>query len=149
MDMHIENNIYRNKAESVKGMEFYESFLIIETEEYGKAVVSKKNFKKGQVVFDFSDGEILNYQTQHTLQIVEGKYIDHPIAGYVKHSCDPNCWVIPDTQQFVCRLDIKVGDFISMDYEQTEDVLFTPFDCNCGSPACRGHISGRKVTNQL
>ena len=120
-------------------------FSVVETEKYGMAVVCHKNFKKGEVLFSFSDGTTLDYQTQHTLQVCDGVYIDHPLAGYVQHSCDPNCWVIPDSQQFVCRKEIIAGDFISMDYEQTEDLLFKGFQCGCGSPVCRGYISGRKV----
>jgi len=72
-------------------------------------------------------------------------YLEHQIAGYVQHSCDPNCRVSETALLFICKLDIKAGDMIQMDYEETEDELFKAFECSCGSPVCRGSILGKLV----
>jgi len=40
--------------------------------------------------------------------------------------------------------DIRPGDYLYMDYAQTEDVLFKQFPCSCGSENCRGWITGRR-----
>jgi hypothetical protein len=35
-------------------------------------------------------------------------------------------------------------DYLTMDYAQTEDVLYRQFPCSCGAENCRGWITGRK-----
>ena len=37
---------------------------------------------------------------------------------------------------------IKAGEFVTMDYAQTEARLFKDFECSCGAPNCRGHVTG-------
>ncbi len=40
--------------------------------------------------------------------------------------------------------DIDAGQALTMDYAQTEDILFRQFPCLCGTPNCRFWITGRK-----
>lgn len=128
--------------------EKYKYLEVIKTYNFGLSVVTKKDFKKGEVVFKYDEGVLTNEQTLYSLQIRPNLYLEHPIAGFVQHSCDPNCWVSNTTLQFICKKNIKVGDMIQMDYEQTEDILFQSFVCKCGSPICRGLISGRLVLDK-
>lgn len=125
----------------------YPYLEIVDTPHYGKAVKCHKNFRKGEIVFSYKEGILMDVQTQHSLQIRPGLFLEHPIAGYVQHSCDPNCWVSETALQFICRKSIGVGDMIQMDYEQTEDVLFQAFECGCGSPVCRGKITGKLIVD--
>ena len=39
---------------------------------------------------------------------------------------------------------IKAGDYLYMDYAQTEDVLYRQFPCSCSAKNCRGWITGKK-----
>jgi hypothetical protein len=39
---------------------------------------------------------------------------------------------------------IQSGDYLYMDYAQTEDVLYKQFECSCASSNCRGWITGSK-----
>ncbi len=125
----------------------YQDFEVVKTSTHGLGVICHKDFKKGEIVFTYKEGQMMQEQTQHSLQVRPGVFLEHPIAGYVQHSCNPNCWASNTTLQFICKLDIKAGDMIQMDYEQTEDVLYKAFDCSCGSPVCRGYISGRIVVD--
>lgn len=38
---------------------------------------------------------------------------------------------------------IKAGDYITMDYETAEEILYQKFSCLCNSFNCRGIIVGK------
>jgi len=56
------------------------------------------------------------------------------------HSCDPNTEFIG--LNMVARRDIRAGEELTVDYATFYDSHMTPFDCDCGSPNCRGHVFG-------
>lgn len=134
-------HIAKHQDEPVK-----DKFEIIRHPVYGEGVVSKVFFASGQLVFRF--GGILRHdQTLYTLQIEPGLYIeDLYFMGKLLHSCDPNTYMDMKTQECWCRRPIQPGDFITIDYEATEDELFRRFQCQCGSTHCRGQIAGRKTS---
>jgi hypothetical protein len=120
-----------------------DKFLIVSDPAYGEGVITKVPFRSGELLFHFQ-GRALNYQSLFTLQKRPGFYIEDPyFMGKILHSCDPNAYVDMETQLFRARRMIKPGEFITMDYESTEDELFRSFYCQCGSPNCRGYITGR------
>ncbi|MBF0484001.1 MAG: SET domain-containing protein-lysine N-methyltransferase, partial [Candidatus Omnitrophica bacterium] len=55
-----------------------------------------------------------------------------------------NTYCNMETRQFIAVKPINAGELITMDYLQTEDVLFRPFNCSCGAPNCRGYVSSRE-----
>ncbi len=102
-------------------------------------------FAYGDIVFRFA-GSVVTRQTLFSLQIEPGKYLDDPLVmGKVLHSCEPNMRCDMKTLTFHAIRNISSGEFLTMDYESTEDELFQPFLCYCGSSQCRGLIKGRKV----
>ncbi|WP_242319033.1 hypothetical protein [Bacillus cereus group sp. BfR-BA-01349] len=89
-------------------------------------------------------GKVQYHQTLYTLQLKTGVYIEDPyFMGKVLHSCEPNSIVNMETQEFYVIRDINVGDYITIDYLKTEDVLFQSFQCACGTSVCKGYIAGR------
>ncbi|MBF0274992.1 MAG: hypothetical protein HQK84_07150 [Nitrospinae bacterium] len=71
-------------------------------------------------------------------------YIEAPgWVGRVLHSCNPNSIVDMRYNSFTARRNIKRGEFVTMDYDTTEDELFRPFECHCNAVNCRGFIQGR------
>lgn len=132
------NNIAWHQAEPTKA-----KFAIISDPAYGEGVITKVPFQTGELLFHFQ-GRLLNYQSLFTLQKRPGLYIEDPyFMGKILHSCDPNAYVDMETQIFKAKRAIKAGEFITMDYESTEDELFRSFYCQCGSYNCRGYIAGR------
>lgn len=112
---------------------------------YGEGVKALRAFGRGELVFRF-DGTLLSHQTLFTLQKRKHLYIEDPyVMGKVLHACDPNMAVDMERQTFHATRDIRTGEFLTMDYETTEDVLFNRFHCRCGSGICRGLIAGRLV----
>jgi tyrocidine synthetase-3 len=121
-----------------------DKFQIITTSEKGQGVISLVPFKAGDCVFTFT-GALLSEQTLYTLQLQPGYYIHDPVVmGKVLHSCSPNTSCDMITRTFTAVRNIEPGEFITMDYETTEDALFRPFHCGCGSANCRGLIRGKK-----
>jgi hypothetical protein len=61
--------------------------------------------------------------------------------GYGNHSCDPNLWWIGPFE-LAARRDIAAGEELTNDYAtSTGDPVFR-MPCACGTPHCRGVITG-------
>lgn len=117
----------------------------------GEGVVSLASFKEGDLIFVFT-GFLLNEITQFTLQVNSAGDLhlhDPYFMGKVLHSCDPNASVDMSARTFRAVRDIAPGDFITMDYAQTEDRLFKPFQCGCGAANCRGFVTGRLENTEV
>lgn len=56
------------------------------------------------------------------------------------HSCDPN--TAYDGLNVLAISDIAEGAELTLDYADFLDENMEPFDCQCGSPKCRGRVSG-------
>ncbi len=67
----------------------------------------------------------------------------HTSPGGMNHSCDSNLWM-DDEVTVVARRPIATGEELTIDYALQSglpvDLLGQP--CHCGSPACRGVITG-------
>ena len=119
-------------------------FSIVETGEVGKALMTHREWGRGQFMARF-DGVTVPRVQQHTLQKTDKVHLlDIHFIGMLAHSCDPNIMLDMDKQEMWALKDIQAGALLSMDYASTEDYLFATFDCGCGAANCRGHITGRK-----
>ncbi len=56
----------------------------------------------------------------------------------INHSCEPNVWL--EGLDLVARRGIRQGEEIRVDYATYGNNILAPFDCNCGSPSCRGRV---------
>ncbi len=127
-----------------------EDFEVIDVDpQRGQGVRVLRPFHRGEILFRMN-GVITNEITQSTLQIGPDTHLDDPyFAGKVLHSCDPNSWFDTSSWLFIAERNIAAGSLLTMDYEQTEDVLFRSFMCCCGAIVCRGEIVGRKALAPL
>jgi hypothetical protein len=68
---------------------------------------------------------------------------DHP-ADFTNHSCDPNLW-LTDAVTLVARRNIAAGEELTGDYAtwEADEGYVTAWACDCGSPRCRGRLTGR------
>lgn len=104
----------------------------------GEGVVAAVPFQPGEIVFRFT-GFYSSEITLFTLQVEPGLYLHDPFfMGKIIHRCDPNCDVDMQTRTFTARRPIAAGEWVTMNYEQTEDRLFRPFECVCGAGPCSG-----------
>lgn len=116
--------------------------LLSSPEEIGKAIITLITFQKDDLVAQCS-GIMLPFQTLHSLQHEETLFFhDDWYAGFLLHSCEPNCKL--DMNDFTLHAvrDIKVYELLTVDYNATEKKLYQGFNCLCGSANCKGWIGG-------
>ncbi|WP_246226505.1 SET domain-containing protein-lysine N-methyltransferase [Pseudomonas atagonensis] len=88
-------------------------------------------------------GQLLPYRCRQTRQLQPGIHIYDPrFCGLLEHACDPNVFLDWSEMWLWALKDIQPGDRLTMDYAATEDKLLHQFACGCGSPHCRGWITG-------
>lgn len=136
--------IYPNHLAEVADEPQSEDFRVINVDgERGQGVLVLREYRSGDVLFRMN-GTLSTRMTLHSLQMAPGLHLDDPyIAGKVLHSCDPNSRLDVRTRLFYAVRDIPPGELLTMDYDETEDILFRSFDCCCGAVNCRGVIGGR------
>lgn len=63
------------------------------------------------------------------------------MSVFINHSCDPNVGFRGQVI-YVAMRDIRAGEELCHDYamERSDDYML---DCHCGSPLCRGKVSGQ------
>jgi SET domain-containing protein len=81
----------------------------------------------------------------HALQIDEDLYLAGELpfddADYVNHSCDPNCGIVGSVLLVTMR-DVATGEELCFDYAMTDSDDYDEFVCSCGTPLCRGTVTG-------
>ena len=63
------------------------------------------------------------------------------VNGCGNHSCDPNLWWV-GAYALAARREIAAGDELTNDYATSTASATFRMPCRCGSPICRGVITG-------
>ena len=105
----------------------------------GGMVIRESEFK----VFQASHSRYNAIQIDENLHLVEQPEITKTLKGSMNHSCDSNVWM-QDEVTLVARRSIAAGEEITVDYAlfTTRPGWVLDHPCQCGSPHCRGHITG-------
>ena len=82
---------------------------------------------------------------RRSVQVEENLYLtsicpDEP-ADYINHSCNPNAGMSGQIAVVAMRV-IAPGEEVSIDYAMCDGTPYDEFDCQCGAPNCRGHVTG-------
>lgn len=115
----------------------------------GEGIFATKAFTTDEIVMEGKIEKILKENNSHASQIGINKYILHAgLISKVNHSCGPNCGIRVNedgAHDFVARRDIAIDEEITFDYAMRNyGVDYFPPKCMCGSPLCRGTITGWK-----
>ncbi len=79
-----------------------------------------------------------------SIQVAGNLFLVSVVPGpgdYINHSCDPNAGLLGQIGLVAMR-DIQAGEEITFDYAMSDSAAYDEFDCACGSPHCRGRITG-------
>lgn len=123
----------------------------------GKGVFAIEDISKGELVFDFSNGngkyisgaemdKLFEKGMDYAIQVDDDLFFaatedsEMEIGDYLNHSCDPNLGIKDSLKLFAIK-DIKFGDEVTFDYAMTESSDFK-IKCLCGKPNCRGVVTG-------
>lgn len=123
-------------------------------EKGGFAVYARQSLEKDELLcvwtgraVTFSELHALSEaEKSHTLQVDEGIYLaplgpEEEPADFINHSCDPNAGIRGQVSLVAMRL-IAPGEEITFDYAMSDSSAFDEFNCACGSPLCRGRVTG-------
>jgi hypothetical protein len=119
----------------------------------GKAVFAREVIEPGELIGVWS-GRIVTAEEldelpveirRHTVQVEEGLYLaslsPDEAPDFINHSCEPNAGL--DGQVAIVALArILPGEEVTIDYAMCDGSPYDEFDCECGSPLCRGHVTG-------
>lgn len=127
----------------------------------GRALVAYAPIEAGETVvvwggdvFAEADVRAGAADAESLVPIGEGIYLGTAAGAYnreaddrgdfMNHSCDPNCW-LQDERTLIARRHIEAGEEVSADYAfwKGDDSPVSRFQCRCGSPLCRGGVTGR------
>ncbi len=118
-------------------------FIIVETgDERGRGLKGKVVFKKNECVAKLS-GILVNHTTLDTIQITQTLYFSDPwFCRFLLHSCDPSLEINVADLEVRALKDISPDEYLTIDYATTDDIVTFQFACNCGTPNCRGWVTG-------
>ncbi len=92
-------------------------------------VISRQDELKGSEVQILEDVFLAGFSEKERLATMMG----------FNHSCEPNAYLRGQIGVFAMR-DVAVGEEMAVDYATAYISPSQKFDCNCGTPSCRGLI---------
>lgn len=124
-------------------------FELRRTHHKGEGVFAARFFQVGETVMIGHIECELDHNHPHASQVGEGRFVLHGgLIPKVNHSCEPNCGIrlnSSDAHDLVARRPIAPGQEITFDYAMRNySIEYFPTHCRCGSPRCRGRITGWK-----
>ena len=122
---------------------------------HGRGLFARESFGSGEVAFIwggtvFSEAELRAGKVNpRSVKLVEqGIYLGDPAGApegaecCLNHSCDSNLW-LRDAITLVTRDVIEEDEELTLDYALWEtDPEWVLAPCGCGSPLCRGKVTG-------
>ena len=117
----------------------------VETIEPGEVLACFGGTPMDRATFDTMDAD----RRSRSIQIEDDTFILGPPlrepGDSVNHSCNPNGGM-RNAVQVIAMRRIDPGEELSFDYAMADGSDYDEFDCQCGTPECRGRVSGNDWT---
>jgi len=119
-------------------------FLVEETgDARGKGLRANVAFRNDQFVAKLS-GVVVSETTLDTIQLTPTlHFADQWFCRFLLHSCNPNLQIDVEHLHVRALRNISAGEYLTIDYANTDDAVAFQFACHCGAPNCRRWITGR------
>jgi hypothetical protein len=118
--------------------------LSIRTENKFRTLVTKRAYKKGEVICAMPSENITEKPNRFTVQIGHDKHTHVGKLAALNHSCDPNVFLDTERMEMVACRDIEKGEELYFFYPSTEWQMDAPFICLCGSANCINVVAGAR-----
>lgn len=118
--------------------------LTIKTENKFRTLVSKRAYKKGEVICSMPSEDVREKPNRFTVQIGRDKHTHVGKLAALNHSCDPNVILDAENMEMVACKDIEKGAELFFFYPSTEWEMDAPFICLCGSSNCINVVAGAR-----
>lgn len=112
--------------------------FIIKNGMAGLGVFASEDISKNEVLF-FLSGNTVSKASRTSIQIGNGVHVENELGALVNHNCKANASVDKKKKALVSIRDIKKGEEITFNYNESEDKLSAPFICGC----CGKLINGK------
>ncbi len=119
----------------------------------GHTVVAREGIHSGELIGVWS-GRIVPAEAlddlpeeirRHTVQVEEEFYLasinGQEPPDFINHCCEPNAGLVGQIA-IVAMRHILPGEEVTIDYAMCDGSPYDEFDCACGSPMCRGKVTG-------
>lgn len=142
------NNNWNQNIESVESTEAAE---VRSSKISGTGVFALRPIKKGEIVLPVTGLRLLESEltdeisrSMSLLQVEEDAYLmaTGTIDDFLNHSCDPNLGFTEDGKSFFALRDIQKDEELCWDYSTCDNDPEWYMDCLCGTPSCRGRVTG-------
>ncbi len=119
------------------------------TDDKGEGIFATRSFQIGETVMVGVIDREVDRNHSHASQVSDERFVIHGgLIPKVNHSCDPNCGIrlnASGAHNIVAHKSIVADQEITFDYAMRNyTVEYFPASCRCGSPLCRGRITGWK-----
>lgn len=118
--------------------------LTIKTENKFRTLVTKRAYKKGEVICAMPSEDIRDKPNRYTVQIARDRHTHVGKLAALNHSCDPNVILDTENMEMVACRDIEKGEELYFFYPSTEWQMDAPFICLCGSANCINVVAGAR-----
>ena len=118
--------------------------LAVRTENKFKSLVTKQNYKQGDVMCPIPAENIMDKPNRYTVQIGREKHTHVGKLAALNHSCDPNVILDTENMLMIARRDIEKGEELTFFYPSTEWEMNAPFICLCGATSCIHVVAGAR-----
>jgi hypothetical protein len=118
--------------------------LSIRTENKFRSLITKQEYRKGDVICEMPSENIMDKPNRFTVQIGRSLHTHVGKLAALNHSCDPNVILDTENMVMVARRDISKGEELSFFYPSTEWEMNAPFICLCGSSNCIHVVAGAR-----
>jgi hypothetical protein len=109
-----------------------------ETEDGFNALITNQNIERGECILSLS-GPSMPQPTRYTIQTGQSEHIHDSLGSFINHSCSPNASIRGTIIEANTR--INKGTEVTINYNESEDIICHPFVCNC----CGRIILGKKA----